>query len=255
MRLPSPRGLALLATVVALSACSPPEGPIEWHVSEYRGRQRSWQAESTFEKQPPKPLRMQIYEVTRYPDMTPTKEQRAAAQDLVLRSGLAAERNGWFEFQNAVDDGYELIFGDKTHYAKKEYFADDRLVDPDRPEVLMYYNTKKGKKLAGYMFYVLSRDERGPQIGGPLTVWHYHKWWEGPFCMLGGMLPIGNPDAKGVCRRGTVHVTSPEMIHVWLIEHPEGRFATNMSLNHKLFVQLVKERDLERADGEGTPAL
>jgi len=196
---------------------------------------------------------MLIYEVTRYPNMPATQKQREAARDLILRSTLAAERNGWFEYQKAIDDGYELIFGDKTHYAKKEYFLDDRLVDPDRPEVLMYYNTKKGKKLAGYMFYVLSHDARGPQIGGPLTVWHYHKWWEGPFCMLGGLLPIGNPDAKGECRRGTKHSTSPEMIHVWLIEHPEGRFATNMSLNHKLFVQLVQDRDRERDQSIQSP--
>ena len=242
-------GLALLTAASALSSCSPPDGPTEWHVSEYRGRERSWKPESSFAKPTPDPLRMVIYEVTRYPDMAPTKEQRESAQDLVQRSARAAERNGWFEYQNAVDDGYELIFGDKTHYAKSEYFLDDRLLDPDRPEVLMYYNTHKGKKLAGYMFYVRSRKERGPQIGGPLTVWHYHKWWEGPFCMLGGLLPVGNPDTNGVCSRGTVHETSPEMIHVWLIEHPEGRFATNMSLNHKLFVQLVKERERARAAG------
>ena len=38
-----------------------------------------------------------------------------------------------------------------------------------------------------------------------------------------------------------------------MIEHPDGRFATNMSLNHKLFVELVGERDRARAAEADAP--
>ena len=36
------------------------------------------------------------------------------------------------------------------------------------------YPTAEGQKLAGFMFQTNERYDRGPQLGGPLTVWHYH---------------------------------------------------------------------------------
>ena len=243
------RGSALLVAGLCLTACSERgAGPVDWHVSEYSGLERSWQPEATFEAVSPSPPHMTIYEVTRYPDMSPTPEQRLAAQDLVERSTEASRRNGWFDYQKGLDDGFSLIFRDKTHYAKAEHFFDDRVLDPERPEVLMYYNTARGRKLAGAMYYVGSRHDRGPQLGGPLTVWHYHRWWKTRPCLVKGLLPVGLPDADGRCVRGTPEAKSPEMIHVWLIEHPQGRFSSNMNIPMSLFVELISAREERMAE-------
>ena len=243
----------LLLTAAQLVACSGAEtGPVDWHVSQYRGAERRWIPETEFEFTPPTPSRMVILEVSQYPDIAPTDAQRKAAEAWIRAGHEAARRNGWFDYEKATDAGFRLIFQDKTHYANEEFFLDDVQLDPNRPEVLMYYNTAKGQKLAGYMFYVENRGDRGVQRSGPLSVWHYH-WWPKTFCMLKGLLPVGIPDESGRCERGQPHDTSPEMIHLWLIEHPQGRFATNMSIPQKLFVNLVKKREAKEAMRSGDP--
>ena len=50
------------------------------------------------------------------------------------------------------------------------------MLDCDKPEFLMYYDTPQGKGLAGLMFYMDTPAGWGEQIGGPLTIWHYHVW-------------------------------------------------------------------------------
>src|SRR5436305_5731561 len=52
-----------------------------------------------------------------------------------------------------ISDGFELQWGDREHYVKREFAFDDKILDPDRPEFLMYRDTPRGKLLMGFMFF------------------------------------------------------------------------------------------------------
>ncbi|MDG2307853.1 MAG: hypothetical protein P8R42_25020 [Candidatus Binatia bacterium] len=186
-----------------------------------------------------------IYEVTRFPDAKPTTEQKAAAQAFAKRSLEAAKAKGWFDYQKALADGFsrrqEL---DRLHYANDEFLADDEELNPERPEFLMFYDTPKGKKLAGIMYLADTQEGHGEQIGGPLTLWHYHQWPR-PSCWENG-LPIGEPSENGECWKGFAAPRSPEMLHVWFLDHPAGDFATDMELTPDLIEKLA-ENDLGSA--------
>lgn len=185
--------------------------------------------------------RMVMYEVTRFPFADgATDGQRRAAEALRRRSLEAAERNGWFVYEKALLSGYHQMAGDTHHYVNEEYVLDDRLLDPARPEFLMYYDTPAGKRLAGYMFLVRTPEEQGPQIGGPETVWHFHIWAE-PYCLLDGLFVVTSPDEAGRCERGAPATRSPEMLHVWFVEHPMGPFGTRMKLPESVIEELARD--------------
>ncbi|MEE8525186.1 MAG: hypothetical protein V3T72_14715 [Thermoanaerobaculia bacterium] len=230
----STRGLAIAVALFGLA--SAPAGaqeaaaePTEWHVSRYGGM-RAWLPESDFAPEPQAAPHMLMFEVTQYPfTPKPTAEQQRAGDELAAAALEAARKNGWFDFDQALADSYQLLFGDSVHYARRDFVTDDRTLDPERPEFLMFYDTDRGKKLVGTMFLVSSPEERGPQIGGPATVWHYHVWAE-KRCLLEGMMVVGDLDTEGRCELGVPTQRSPEMMHVWFVDHPEGPFATKMRL-------------------------
>ena len=74
----------------------------------------------------------------------------------------------------------------------------------------------------------------GPQIGGPLTQWHQHSnicfddatGIAVAFVHQGG--DFDSRDKSGSCPRGSTNKTTPLMLHVWLIDNPEGPFASTM---------------------------
>jgi hypothetical protein len=190
---------------------------------------------------------MVIWEVSEYaPGVQPTAGQRRAAADLVERSERAAHKKGWEDIEQGLADGFSMIPGDGTHYFNEEFIMDDRVLDPERPEFLMYYNTPKGRRLVGYMYRVRDLGDRGPQIGGPLTVWHYHVW-DHVACLRPNKLPTGQPAHRGRCQQGLVPShRSPEMVHVWFIDRPQGPFATDMAIDPAEAVKQLEKRDRER---------
>ena len=158
----------------------------------------------------------------------PTQEQRQWADEFVARCWESARRNGWFSFETAKAQGFELQWSDREHYLKREFVFDDKILDPDRPEFLMYRQTPRGNLLVGFMFFTRTLEERGPQPGGSLAAWHFHPWGRRGYCAEQGILPISRPDDQGGCARGE-HVTrSAEMLHVWFVDHPLGPFADAM---------------------------
>jgi hypothetical protein len=123
---------------------------------------------------------------------------------------------------------------------------DDRILDPDRPEYLMYYPKPDGTRgLAGLMFITRSLDERGPQFAGRLTIWHHHVWAR-PQCVERGVLALDWAKRDRSCLRGEPRHHSPEMLHTWLIDHPKGPFATSMILPPRVFIEGLEKRALER---------
>ena len=228
--------LCLLVLADSATPAEPAEAPpasaepAGWHFSRYTGDGRAWFPEDQFSNEPQKAPFMVMYEVSRFPfRLQPTAAEKAAGQELIERSRAAAEEKGWFDYETARADGFELLFRDEVHYFHREHLRDGKTLDPERPEFLMFYDTAEGKKLVGLMFLVSEPGERGPQIGGPDTVWHYHIWSELQ-CLEDGLRAVADPDEDGRCARGIATHKSPEMLHLWFIEHPEGPFATNMTL-------------------------
>jgi hypothetical protein len=207
-------------------------------------RDSAWIPEDEVPREPQREPAMVIWELDAAPQRPPTSAERAAADELVARSQDAAERHGWFDFQRGRADGYRLLHGDKRHYYNEAHLFDDAILDPDRPEFLMYYGTPRGQKLAGLMFYSRRPDERGLQVGGPLTRWHYHVWAE-PNCLVRGLLSVASARGDDGCVRGRPSHRSPEMLHVWLLDHPDGPFATSMWLRPEQLQALI-ERDDQR---------
>lgn len=236
------KALSLACVLAVFAACSGDEISGDRWASLYKGGRRTWVPESTLPEEPQKKPPMVIYEVTTYePDARPTEEQIRVSRELVDRCFEAAKRHGWFQFKNGYEQGYRLLFGDKRHYAKREHIFDDAILDCDRPEFLMYYDTPKGKGLAGLMFYADTPTGWGPQVGGPLTVWHYHVW--APIqCMEREMLLVGTAGKDGKCKKGVPMHRSPEMVHVWFIDRPEGPFTSSMYLDDDEIEQLMKRR-------------
>jgi hypothetical protein len=209
---------------------------------------------------------MELWEVSQYPPgAQPTREQQEAADGLIERGERAVQKHGWEDFQKAVADGFKSHPNDGRHYFNAKYVFDDRVLDPERPEFLMYYDTPQGKRLVGFMFYVAEPTDRGPQIGGPLTVWHYHLFPKA-VCMLGmlrgpdrrgqGLLPGAEADERGRCAWGIPFHRGPEMLHLWLIRHPLGPFGTRMYIPPENVKEELEKRDRTREEkaGELIPA-
>lgn len=171
-----------------------------------------------------------IWELSRFAEGTKaTPKQQRAADDLVARTSAAVLRHGWDDFAKAKADGFaHLLVEDANHYQNMPYMFDDRMLDPDRPEFPMYYALDGEPRLTGAMFFARDRSERGPQVGGPLTVWHIHTWADAQ-CVFRELIPLGvAPDSEGKCAKGESTISTAEMLHVWLIDRAKGPFSTSM---------------------------
>ena len=202
-----------------------------------------WRPESAMPDKPQKRPFNVVWEVTRYRGAEPTDAQRQAASTLVAQCLRAAEQKGWFDFEAGRRQGYRLQDHDENHYYNWQYIVDGVILDPERPEYLMYYQTESGPQLLGFMFLVGDPLQEGPQIGGPLTVWHYHVFAR-PICYREGLLPVGEPllGPGATCAEGMPRQRSPEMLHVWILDRPGGPFATPMAIDPKLIPDLVRRR-------------
>jgi hypothetical protein len=206
---------------------APSKAPdMPWYVSDYYKRVEQWELETTDYSD----HKMGMYELTQFPNQVATQAQKDAADKLVEDSFDVVVSNGWLNKEKGLSDGYEKMFGDPVHYVNVEYVFDGETLNPDKPEVLMYYKTKEGDYLMGVMFLAIG--QRGPQVAGPLSKWHYHI--DRRMCYERGVLPIGGVAEGGSCETGFPNVRSPEMLHVWFFDHPEGKFATSMGLSEEL---------------------
>jgi hypothetical protein len=196
-----------------------------------------------------------LIETSRYgPGCKATEEQAAWAREFVKRSYLSAVKHGWFDFENGKRDGfvpYKPNVRNEDHFVNVAFSLDDEVLNPDRPEYLMYYRTDEGMQLVGFMYFVRELGEKGPQPGGPLTVWHYHQF-EIPGCLdrMQMFSAVEGPDGYR-CERGELSGhESPEMLHVWFVDHPEGAYATSMSLPPGILAGGIRD-DLRRLADPG----
>ncbi|MGH2562246.1 MAG: hypothetical protein ACRDJH_24570 [Thermomicrobiales bacterium] len=161
------------------------------------------------------------------PMATPTDAEQAAADQLLTETEAGAARFAAIAVAEA--DGFVQVtpypFGDAgpAHFVNPIYNNDSAILDPERPESLIYYRFPDGRTiLLGVMFLAPAGESVAP--GGPLTPWHDHPG----MCLdpSAGGVPA---NADGSCPAGSFAVEA-EMMHVWLFDHPDGRIGTELSL-------------------------
>jgi len=207
-----------------------------------------WIPESTIPPKPQRSPQQVIYEVSEFdPHLDPTSEEQASGDDMVKRCFDAAVKNGWFDREKGLADGFLTMGSDSQHHRNDAYVLDGIQLDPERPEYLMYYadpDDEDAWVLTGFMFLADEKESRGHQFAGPLALWHYHIYTNARCWAEDGMISTGMVDASGECTTGgePIH-RSPEMVHVWLIDHPRGAFSTGMTLPADVLREgLVKRR-------------
>jgi len=121
-----------------------------------------------------------------------------------------------------IGDG---ITGDE-HYTNWSYVNDGHILDPTRPESVVY-EVRDGKQQAVAAMYSLplgASFAQVPDVGGPLTQWHVHN----NLCLTNNpqqRLVAGITTEKGGCPPGTSKAGNTPMMHVWTIPNPCGPFA------------------------------
>jgi len=159
-----------------------------------------------------------------------TAEQRATAEKLVADTRSALVR--FEDFKQAIAEGYQEAtppgmeprpFG-PAHYRNPRHIHDGKLLDPEHPEGLVYWKRPDGRMhLLGA--YFAAPMGQGPEVGGPLTRWHNHVG-KCPPGLRGEKLANMNPPRCGPDAVPGPH--APEMLHVWLFDHPHGAFADHL---------------------------
>ena len=153
-------------------------------------------------------------------------EQQAAAENLValtlarlpqFADASEAEAQGW----SSIGDG----FTGHEHLIKWDLINDDKVLDPDYPESLVYDTSGGGRRLVSAMFMLPqgSTLDDVPELGGALTQWHIHD----DLCFTPGENPrvAGITSVGGTCPNGLQKLEPVPMIHVWIEPHPCGPFA------------------------------
>lgn len=164
-----------------------------------------------------------------YPDLTlATPGQRRAAARLLRRVRGATAR--WRDVKAAAAGGFDTHLASRAagddvvgylHAEHRRYSADRRILDPSRPEALIYA-TAPGRRprLVGAMFSV-PRGVLGPTPGGAIDRWHAHV-----VCVNGVKRGLA-PRPNGTCPAGSTKTQGSEMLHVWLTSDLRSAFAVH----------------------------
>lgn len=164
----------------------------------------------------------------------PTEAQLEAAAKLVTDTRAAVAK--YASLDAAIGAGYKAMEPPDqqvVHYVNPAYMNDADVLNPQHVQSLIYFNGKKGAVLIGAMYMMPRAYDPGPQIGGPLTVWHQHT--DICFDDVSGVAvafvhssDFDSTDKSGSCPRGSTLKVTPQMLHVWLIDNPDGPFASTM---------------------------
>ena len=151
----------------------------------------------------------------------PTPAQQAAAARLQAETRAALER--YLDPEVARADGYRpLRLGERlNHWENPARKRDGVVLDPSRPEMLVYTPTDSGPLLLGAVFVMPYAGVGGPTPGGALTSWHDHGLCLSPVPPF----IVGITTPFGVCPAGSAALTTSEMMHVWVVDNPKGAFS------------------------------
>lgn len=154
----------------------------------------------------------------------PTSAQLATAARLVAdtRRGLAR----FVDLRDAQGAGYapnQPAPAAVKHYFNPAYVTDGRVLDPARPEGLLYAYTARGPVVVAAVYLMNRAGQPGRAVGGCLTRWHTHD----DLCSSdpGNGLITGVRSPDGRCPSRQVPWAAPRMLHTWVIDIPGGPFA------------------------------
>jgi hypothetical protein len=156
-----------------------------------------------------------------------TPEQQAFAENLVAATVVRLPQ--WADPAVAEAAGFRSI-GDADsgheHYVQWDWIDDEVWLDPDAPESLVYEPQPDGSKKLVSAMYMLPRDialEDVPDYGGTLMQWHIHD----DLCLTDDPIaPQVEDITDGTCRPSLVRLPEWAMIHVWIVPHECGPFAS-----------------------------
>jgi hypothetical protein len=161
------------------------------------------------------------------PGVTP--EQQAEAEDLVTRTiedlpqfadPATLPAQGWYPIGDAIT-GFE-------HYINWPLIDDGEILNPDKPESIVYQVGPGGQRTLVAAMFITPRDvtvEDPPEFGGALVQWHAHN----NLCYGGvpnqlrimAVAPYPQP-----CPGNTFRDHLSPMIHVWIVPNECGPFAS-----------------------------
>jgi hypothetical protein len=178
-------------------------------------------------KLPPQTLRGPENLLQEYPTLSAaTPAQLAGAKRLL--AAIRANARSLRTLDAAEAAGFDLRTarrraGDGTvHYLHAEHRVfshDDRYLDPQRPEALIYANVPGHPLLLVGAMFSMPRGIHGRTPGGPITRWHTHR-----VCADGAKRGLA-PRADGSCPPGTKARQGSEMMHVWFTRDLRSAFA------------------------------
>lgn len=168
-----------------------------------------------------------------YPNQEPTTKQLKAANELQQQTWDAIIKNGWHDIKKANADGFRNLPIDLLHHGNPDFLQDGETLNPEKPEYLIYYKADGLYKIAGAMFLQNDIDDVGPQIGGNSTIWHYHIMQKKRCLLKDITFSIGASKEECIKQGGSMTSRTHEMLHVWFVNHPEGRFGTMMYFDSK----------------------
>ena len=158
-------------------------------------------------------------------DDVATPEQVAAAQALYDETFAAI--SPYRDWHAAWAAGYRPGGSQtmpSTHWMNQRYVDAGYVLDPQRPQGLVYANSKHGPVLLGAMFQMKRLGVFGPDPGGPLTAWHQHQ--NICFTPFGFEFSLMTPSST--CPLGAIDISAPAMLHVWIVDNPGGKFAVDI---------------------------
>jgi hypothetical protein len=155
---------------------------------------------------------------------TPSATELEDANTLIAETKRGLQR--FADLDAAYEAGYtphhrgrEVI----KHYFSPAAILDDQILDPTKPEGLMYAHTDRGPVLVAAVWMMREPGEPGEAVGGCMTTWHEHD----NLCstdpskgMITGLRAPGGP-----CANGQVPWHPPAMLHTWIVDVPGGPFA------------------------------
>ena len=159
------------------------------------------------------------------PDVTPAEQHRA---ENLIKATLVDLRR-FATPAEAMGAGYrsigDAVTGDE-HYVNWSYVNDGKILDPARPESVVYEYRDNGQRAvaAMYMLPFGSTFADVPDVGGALTQWHVHR----DLCLTDDpkqKLVSGLTSIDGTCPAGTTKAGDTPMLHVWVVPNPCGPFA------------------------------
>ena len=151
----------------------------------------------------------------------PSAADTAAAAELLATTTAATSR--FADPAVALAEGYAQVTPYSFHGLRAAHFYnpaydDDHLLDPARPEVVIYAkNAANAIVLAGVMF--IASPGTGPQPAGELTVWHEHH----DVCISPNPAAIIPTNPTGICPTASFPLDI-EMLHVWRVDDPAVAF-------------------------------